>query len=476
MMRSWKKGVIFVFLGMMGGCIHIPEKDLFTPATSADCDAATADAVASGVFEAGEWPAKKWWEELQDETLTKLIEESLKSSPNLMAAEARFQAASQFALQKRAALFPEVGLSVTDQWQHFAKQGFYRAVAPDMPAVINDFNFDFTFNYEIDFWGKNRDLFQAAMGEAAAAAAEKLQTELLLATAVAHTYAQLQFLLKEREILLRKEANRKAVLTVRGKRVERALDTAAQDLFARALSLDVQALLADIDPQIEKQIHLLKSLSGLGQNAVLDIRLNPMVPLQVAVPENLSLDLIARRPDLMAQKARLEAAAKRIDAAKTDFYPNVNLSALVGIESIFWSKLFRKENYSGSIEPALNLPIFTAGRLRAQLAEKVIEFDAAVAIYNNLILQAAQEVTDNLTAVIYLQKEIDIRWNSLRVAEKQQDLSRRRLEHALDDRIVYLEAENRVLDAELALAVLEYGKQMAGILLIRALGGGYNGS
>ncbi|MES2272735.1 MAG: TolC family protein, partial [Chlamydiota bacterium] len=187
----------------------------------------------------------------------------------------------------------------------------------------------------------------------------------------------------------------------------------------------------------------------------------------------LSLDLIARRPDLAAQKARVESAAKEIGAAKTDFYPNINLMGVVGLESLFWSTLFQQKNYSSSLEPALHLPIFTAGRLRAQLMEKVAVFNEAVYTYDELILQATQEIADNLTAMARIQKEIELRTRSLTVAQTKAKLNWRRFQNAIEDRIGFLNAKNQVLNEELILIQLEYGKQLASIQLIRSLGGGY---
>ncbi len=471
-----RRKIKFLFLLFCAySCVRVPDCDLAEMAISADTDSVAAEAMQRADFAIGDWPSQTWWKDLGDPVLNNLIEQALKGNPNLMAADARMKAAAQIALQKRAALFPEIDLVATDNWEHLAKTGFFRAFAPTIPAAVNDFNIDFSFTYEIDFWGKYRDLFKAALGEAAAMAAEKLQAELLLTTSIAYTYAELQFLLRERQIIYQRDLNRQAIADIRIKRTVHAIDTSIVNLQARSTQLDVHSSLLEIDPQIEEHIHRLKVLSGLGQDAILDISFNPLNPLQVSLPECLSLDLISRRPDLIAQKARVESAAKLIDAAKTDFYPNVNLTALIGLESVFWSKLFRKENYSGSFEPALNLPIFTAGRLKAQLWEKVADFNEAVYSYNNLVLQAAQEVADNLTVLNFLQKEIEVRENSLQVVEKQEYLTRRRVEHALDDRIALLNAQNNVLETQLALETLEYNKQLAGILLIRALGGGYGG-
>lgn len=465
-----------LFFLLSQGCVRVPEHDLAPMTDSTGVETVVDQALGDGGFSVGEWPSSRWWESLKDPILTSLIEEAIHISPTLQGAEARLRAAAQVAWEKRAALFPELDFVATDSWQHLSKYGFFRGLAPFIPAVVNDVNLDFSFSYEFDFWGKYRDIFHAALGEAAAMAAEKKQAELVLTTSIGYAYAELQFLLRKQQILEQELQNRKAIDAIRKKRQENALDTSQQNLTARSNTLDISAALAEVGSLIAQQIHQIKALAGVGQDYDVTFVYNDLKPLQVALPECLSLDLIARRPDLIAQKSRVEAAAKLIDAAKTDFYPNVNLQALIGLESIFWPKLFRVSSYSATITPAIHLPIFTAGRLRAQLREKVADFNDAVYSYNELILQAAQQVADSLTQIHFLQKEIEVRSTSLEVALRQEQLIEQRFTYALDDRINLLDAQFAILEAMLTLESLEYAKQLAGIILIRDLGGGYHES
>jgi NodT family efflux transporter outer membrane factor (OMF) lipoprotein len=469
----WPKIKIFgIILLFIQGCAPIPKHEMAKMMESCDCDHVAAQ-VMNGDFAVGDWPRREWWKDFKDPVLDWLIEAGLELSPTLKRAEARLKSATQVAVQRRAALFPEMDFDAEDDWQHLSKAGFFRAFAPTVPPLVNDVTLGFSFSYEFDFWGKNRALFRAALGEAAALAAERMQAELIMTTSIAYTYAELQFLLFKRQILEKMQWNDEEISSIRLKRLQNALDTSMTPLRSHADTLDIKAMIVDAEQQIEQEVHKLKALTGLSQDVVLDIQFFHLSPLQVAIPERLSLDLTSRRPDLIAQKARVEASAKEIHAAKTDFYPNVNLTAFVGLESVFWPKLFRGSSYSGYLDPAINLPIFTAGRLKGQLMEKVANFDAAVFAYNELILQAAQEVADRLTDIFLLQKQIDVRRLSLETRQEEEKITERRFEHAIEDQIALLDAKNVVLDSELTLASLEYGKQLANILLIRSLGGGY---
>jgi multidrug efflux system outer membrane protein len=122
----------------------------------------------------------------------------------------------------------------------------------------------------------------------------------------------------------------------------------------------------------------------------------------------------------------------------------------------------------------LHLPIFTAGRLRAQLNEKVAAFNESVFAYNQLILNASQEIADRLSTIALLEKEIAIRIHSLINAERIVSLTQERFEHALDNRMAVLIAEDEKLEYEILLASLEYAKQLELISLVKALGGGYH--
>jgi NodT family efflux transporter outer membrane factor (OMF) lipoprotein len=461
-------GWLIMVIGM-AGCARVPPHDKAEMSNSLSLSVVVQK--AADIFATGDWPSSAWWEEFDDPVLTDLIEQALRLSPTLQRAEARLKMAAQGALQKRAALFPEVDFDGTDNWQHLAKTGFFRAFAPTIPANVNDITLGLSFSYEFDFWGKNRSLFHAALGRADAMEAERRQAELILTTSIAYTYVELGFLLRKRDLLAQVEENTRQVEEIVRKRMEVGIDAQSPRLQSKVGTLDVQGQLVALEQQIEQNMHRLKALSGMGQGAEIDLQANSINPLVLQLPSNLELDLIARRPDLAAQKARVEALSHEIHAAKTDFYPNINLMGLVGFESVFAAKLFKLSNYSGTATPAIHLPIFTAGRLKAQLKEKVAQFNEAVYGYNELILQVAQEVADRLSDIALLQKQIELNQQSLEASEQKQGVAKRRLDHALDDERTLLQEKNMVLESAIALVDLEYGKQLEMILLIRALGG-----
>jgi outer membrane protein TolC len=190
------------------------------------------------------------------------------------------------------------------------------------------------------------------------------------------------------------------------------------------------------------------------------------------LPDNISSDLLARRPDLMAQICRVEAAAKEIGAAKADFYPNVNLSAFAGLESLAFSNLFR-DSKTGSLMPAIHLPIFTGGRLRANLRSKVAAFNQAVYAYNDLVLTAAKEVADQIVTVGAIIDGLSQQVDAYEDTAAQYDLLFLRYDKGIDNYLTVLDGENDVLQQRFLL-VGQYMDHLSSILnLIKRLGGGY---
>lgn len=460
--------IIFIFYCVfcLSGCVKVPEHDLASPLPQVDYDP-TYLASNEEYF-----PEGQWWESFGSPALNDLIATGLNFSPTLKVAEERLKAAYQVSIQTQATLYPQIDLEVLDTWYRLSKYGFFRAFAPSFPATVNDFTIGLSFQYEFDFWGKNRDLFKAALHRTVARSAERAQAELILTTSIAYTFTELQFLLLQKKILEKQKENEQGICSIRENRKCHAIDSKIETDLSELALLDICDLLTTVEREIALHHHKLKALIGSSQNAPLVITLSPLSPL--SLPQNLPLDLIARRPDLVAQKALTEAAAKEIGAAKTNFYPNINLNALIGIETVFWSKLFNPNSFSATIAPALSLPIFTAGRIKAHLYEKVAAFNDSVYQYNQLILLASQEIADRLSELTLIQKEIEIRERSLKTSESLLHITKRRFDHALTNQISLLVAEDQTLKSTLTLAALEYSQLLETILLMRALGGGYH--
>jgi len=185
-------------------------------------------------------------------------------------------------------------------------------------------------------------------------------------------------------------------------------------------------------------------------------------------------DLLGRRPDIVAARARVEAASRDIAAAKAAFYPDVNLTALIGVQSVTLSKLLETGSAIPSAGAAIRLPIFDAGRLRGNLAARNADYDAAVEQYNQALADALREVVDQLASMRSVQVQRTEADTALAAAEEAYDLAVTRYKAGIGSLLQVLTAETQVLEQRNLRADLHARELALSINLIRALGGGFD--
>jgi len=191
------------------------------------------------------------------------------------------------------------------------------------------------------------------------------------------------------------------------------------------------------------------------------------------LPDTVTTDLIGRRPDIAAARARAEAEASRIKAARADFYPAISLRALVGVESLGIANLTDKGSSFGNAGPAISLPIFHGGELSGRYRSARARYDEAVASYDKTVLNAYREVADALTG----QRAVSTRLADARLAlaasEEAYDIAQKRYRGGLSTYLNVLTAEEQLLQARRLVASLGARTFAMDIALVRALGGGF---
>ncbi|HTY49836.1 MAG TPA: efflux transporter outer membrane subunit, partial [Steroidobacteraceae bacterium] len=217
----------------------------------------------------------------------------------------------------------------------------------------------------------------------------------------------------------------------------------------------------------------LAALIGAGPDRALAIVRPSARPLAApALPSVLPAELLGRRPDLLAQRERIEAARHGVQSARADFYPNVNLMAFAGVMDLGPAGLFSWGNRQYGVAPAVTLPLFDAGRRRATLAAQDAQQDAEVERYNQAIADALRDVADQLTALRSLREQRAQQRIALAAAQEAYDLAVLRYREGVGNYLQVLSTETpllaqRDLDVELSARSLALS-----INLIRALGGG----
>jgi NodT family efflux transporter outer membrane factor (OMF) lipoprotein len=202
----------------------------------------------------------------------------------------------------------------------------------------------------------------------------------------------------------------------------------------------------------------------------------PQLPpdAEIALPDALPLELLGRRPDIVASRWRVEAAQNEIKSARADFYPNVNLTAFAGLSSLEPSALLNSASRQFSFGPALKLPIFAGGRLRAQLKGRVAGYDNAVAVYNQTLTDALHEVADAVQSLRAAETQGEQQRAATRAAENALRLARDRERAGTSNMLPVLASEMAVLSQQKIELDNRARRADLRVALIRALGGGFD--
>lgn len=450
--------------------IHGEEREIAPQALAFD-----KSAVGDGVFVEGGWPRADWWSMFGDPKLDALVAQALAGDPSLRAAEARVRVARALTDATRSALYPTLDLNASASRERTSENNIIYGTIAGSP--INQGRITLDFAYEFDFWGKHRDELAAALGEARAAEADSAAARLVLAAAVAQTYFQIETDLATAEVTRQTLAEREGLRELNRQLANRGLETSipARQSDEQVASSRVAVSAAEAAVQLDR--HQLAALAGLGPDATLDVQ--PTLETYdhaLTLPADLPADLLARRPDIAAQRLRVEAAAARIGAAKADFYPNVNLAAFIGLDAVVLHglNLFSPGSAVAGAGPAVHLPVFEAGRLQAGLRGRYGEYDVAVAQYNQTLVDALRQVADQIVSVRAVRQQVDAQADALAAAADANRLTLDRYRAGLTNYLDVLVNEERLF-AERLNHVRLRGRNLALVVeTIRALGGGYD--
>ena len=453
----------------LSGCIEIPD---LGPAPQPKL-VQTYEVENTFRAPAAEWPATNWWNTYGDTQLSGLIGQAIAGAPTLAQVEARFRQAQAIAQQAGSSLLPRVSAS---SWAGLYKQSYNNGLpAVAVPKGWNDAGqASLNFSYEFDFWGKNRATLAAATSSAEAARADAAAARLTLATGIASTYAELTQLYADRDAAEDALRVRRETAGLLNERLTQGLENQGAVRQAESNRAAAEAELAAIDEAIVLVKNRLAALTGQGPDRGIAIeRPQPMAIKPFGLPQNLQADLIGRRPDVVATRLRAEAAAQRINVAKADFYPNVNLTAVLGVQALGIDMLTRSGSDYSSIGPAVSLPIFNGGQLQGAYKESRAEYDAAVAAYEGSITQALNDVADVAASERALNQRLSSSREALAAARQSYQIAQNRYRGGLATYLDVLTAEDSLIANQRNVADLETRAFALDVALVRALGGGF---
>lgn len=385
-------------------------------------------------------------------------------------AEARVRRAQHLAEGAESQLWPAINFSGYLQRQKFSEFGIIPPPFNGKTFTIGELGFN--FNYEFDFWGKNRQLLAAKLNETCAAWADLAEARLILSSAVATTYFQL---LGNIEAFKLAKANLDQATAISNIVLDRAKNGIESDIPVKTAisNTDTAALAVQQYRQQEKLFrHQLAVLLGKNAFAVdIETRKFAFHPYDIKLPALLPANLLARRPDIFAARSRVCAAANQINVAKARFFPNINLTALFSYQSVGLGHLFDVASQNNALTGAVDLPIFDAGARRANLGIQYAEYDVAVNEYNQTILIALREVADQVSNLHSLQAQLKTQRRVLDAIERNYKLFRFRYRHGIIDYVPVLELKESLLEQQAKQVTLQVNHLQAVVAMLTALGG-----
>jgi NodT family efflux transporter outer membrane factor (OMF) lipoprotein len=422
------------------------------------------------------WPGDGWWRGFGDAQLDALIDEGLRNSPDVAAAAARFRRAAGLRQEARGATLPRLDAqgAVTERKQS-VNLGYPDQFKTLLPRGWHDFgDIDATLSFDLDLWGKNRAALAAATSETRAAAIDARQARLMLAAGIASAYVDLQRLYEQRDVRQGELDVRSATRKLVAERRANGLENRGSEREADAEVATARTALAAVDEQIGLRRNQLAALVGAGPDRGLAIA-RPALPTPAAraLPEDVTTDLVGRRPDVAAARARVEAAASRIKVARADFYPAVRLTALFGVQALGLGDLFGKDSQYGQAGPAISLPVFHGGAIQGRYRGARADYDEAVAGYDKAVLEAYRQVADAVTSQRSAKGRLADARAALAASQDAYDIASARYRGGLSNYLDVLAVQDRLLEARLAVAALDADLRSLDIALIRALGGGF---
>lgn len=413
----------------------------------------------------------EWWKGLGDPQLDQLIAQALQGSPSLAASNARFEKAAALATASSTATDIHGTLSADATRQRYSANGL---VPPPVAGhVYNSSNLQAGLSWSPDFFGKHSADLEAALGQARAARADSAAAANQLAAQVARSYIALARLIAQREVAERTLAQRQALLALSQQRTQAGLDSQVELTQAQAALPDAGTQIEMLDEQITLARRTIAVLCAQAPDAQQALAPRLSALSVQAVPGTLGANLLGRRPDVVAARWRVEAASRGIDSARADFYPDVNLTAFVGLSALGFDNLFKGSSRQLGVTPALRLPIFEGKRLRAQLRGRQADLDAAIAQYNGTVLDAVKQAGDAIASVQSLERQQKLQADSLAKAERSYDFAVQRYRAGLGSQITVLNSESQLINQRRLAVDLQARELDTRVALMAALGGGW---
>jgi len=439
-----------------------------TPMQASDLHA--EQSLAGVQVDAAAWPQQDWWKAVGDAQLDQLVDEALADNPDMSLVDARVREALAAAGAAEAARKPTLNGGASAAGAR---------VPPLLPPLASGhfgvIRFGYlSFKWDIDLWGGKRATWQAAVGNARAAEVDVRAARLKLSADVVQAYFGLAGAYVQRDLANEELQRAEDFLKLTNKRVANGIDSKFSLARIEGEAASDRAHLEAADNEVHTSALVLAALLGKGPDRALSIT-RPALPAipALALPSDLPAELLGRRPDVVAARWRVEAAGHDIKAAKAKFLPNISISSLAGLIAPSTLDLFSLTNRFYTIQPALSLPIFEGGALRANLAGKDAARDVAVAQYNQTLVHAINQVATQVDDVRSLDAQVTDAETARSSAADAYKLAMQRYRAGVGNYLEALSVRQELIAVEQQLASVQTQRSNAWAALNEALGGGF---
>jgi outer membrane protein, multidrug efflux system len=419
-------------------------------------------------------PKNAWWKVFSDAELDQYEDRAMANNQSLRAATARLAEARAFARVTSAGLYPELDAGVSAERQRLsANRPTNGATITPAAVTQNVFNIPFTLNYEIDLFGRVRYGVQAVNASLQASAADLENVRLLVSSELAADYFQLRELDAEMAVVQKSIDFQKKGLDLVERRHQggavSGLDVAQQQTVLDS-SYTQLSLLQQQRAQFQHAVAVLQGLAAPEFTAPVRA-LNAQAP---AVPVGLPSELLQRRPDIATAERSVASANAQIGVAKSAFYPSISLSGGAGFESADITKLLNGPSALWSLGLSALEPVIAGGRNRARLEQARATYDEQVANYRESVLTAFQQVEDALAGLNALNAASESQLRAVGDAERSLDLANARYTGGLVTYLDVIAAQEQMLTNERLATQIQGQRLVTSVLLIKALGGGWD--
>jgi len=419
-------------------------------------------------------PRGKWWEIYNDPQLNALEEQVNISNQNVLVAAAQYREARDAVRIARSGLFPTAGVSTSVTSQRSSSTLGANAVAGNSGATtLYDLSAD--LSYQVDVWGSIRRNLRGAYASAQVSAADLENVRLAFQAELAEFYFQLHGLDGDADLLQRTVRAYEEYLQLTKDRFELGVASGADLALAKTQVDTTRAQLIDVGVQRAQFEHAIAILIGKPPAEVsipLMVLKTPPPPVPIGVPSA----LLERRPDIAAAERQVAAANEQIGIAKAAFFPSLLLSATGGFESTSSSQWLTWPSRFWAVGPQLAETLFEGGKRRAQLDLQRAAYDATVANYRQAVLTAFQQVEDNLAALRILEQEAAAEDAAVANAQESLSISTDQYKAGITTYLQVIIAQAVALQDERTAVDILTRRMTASVLLIEALGGGWDAS